>query len=228
MSGGVMTPEVDPPGVRAALRGFGPAAVVAFLVIVMGALVFMPIAAVLILVWAWATGAWREVGLARPQSWVGGLALGLVLGIGLKLVMKALVMPLFGAPPTNALYHNLVGNGPAAIRFAVYAVLGAGFAEELFFRGYLFERSARLFGAGTGATAATVVIVTLLFGAAHWQQGMAGMINAGVTGLVAALVFLFTGRKLWVPVVMHATFDLTAGAIIYLNLETVVSHLVFK
>src|SRR5262249_47247856 len=105
---------------------------------------------------------------------------------------------------------------------------GAGFAEELFFRGYLFERSARLFGKGAIATTLTLVIVTLLFGAAHWQMGWAGMVNAGITGFVAGLVFLVTGRNLWIPVALHAAFDPTAGAIIYLNLETPIAHLVFK
>jgi membrane protease YdiL (CAAX protease family) len=54
------------------------------------------------------------------------------------------------------------------------------------------------------------------------------MINAAFTGGIAALIFLFTGRNLWLPIVMHAAFDVTAGAIIYLNLETEVAHLVFK
>jgi membrane protease YdiL (CAAX protease family) len=67
-----------------------------------------------------------------------------------------------------------------------------------------------------------------LFGVAHWQQGLLGMVNATVTGLIAAIVFLICGRKLWVPVVMHAAFDVTAALMIYLNLETEVAHLVFK
>ncbi len=101
-------------------------------------------------------------------------------------------------------------------------------AEEVFFRGYLFERSARLFGKGAVATTITLVVVTALFGIAHWAQGPAGMINASITGFIAALIFLYTGRNLWLPIVMHAAFDVTAGMIIYLNLETEVAHLVFK
>jgi membrane protease YdiL (CAAX protease family) len=212
----------------ARLRGFGPAGIVAFLAIFAAALVFMPAAAVLILLWAWASRAWRDLGFTRPKNWVGAVVIGLVLGVGLKLAMKALVMPQFGAPPVNAVYHDLVGNTPAALKYAVYVIFGAGFAEELFFRGYLFERSARLFGKGVIATALTLLAVTALFGIAHWAQGPAGMINAGITGFVAGLIFLYTGRNLWIPVVMHAAFDLTAGAIIYLNLETDVAHLVFK
>ena len=89
-------------GFRAALRGFGPLGIIAFALIFGGSLVFMPIAAVLILLWAGATHAWRDLGLYRPKiGWVATVAIGLVLGVGLKIAMKALVMPLFGAPAVN-------------------------------------------------------------------------------------------------------------------------------
>jgi membrane protease YdiL (CAAX protease family) len=55
-------------------------------------------------------------------------------------VMKAIVMPLFGAPAINPAYHFLAGN-TAAIPWMLYAViLGAGFGEETIFRGWMFER----------------------------------------------------------------------------------------
>jgi membrane protease YdiL (CAAX protease family) len=113
-------------------------------------------------------------------------------------------------------------------RIEVHAIYGAGFAEELFFRGYLFERLAKLWGKGAAATLATIILTTALFAAAHWQQGWFGIVNAGITGLALAIVYLICGRKLWVPMVMHAAFDLTAAAMIYFDAETTVSHLVFK
>jgi hypothetical protein len=41
-------------------------------------------------------------------------------------------------------------------------------------------------------------------------------------------VFLACKRRLFVAMVMHAAFDITAATMIYLNLETEVAHLVFK
>ena len=212
----------------APLRGFGVLGVAAFVLIFAGALVFMPIAAILILLWVWLSKTpWRDVGLSRPKSWVGGLLVGILLGIGLKFAMKAVVLPYLGAPPVNATFHYIAGNPAEALGFAVYAIFGAGFAEELFFRGYLFERSAKLFGTGALATALTVIIVTAFFAAAHWQQGWFGMVNAGFTGLAVAFVFLVCRRKLFVPIVMHAAFDLTALWMIYNDLEPKIAHLVF-
>jgi len=211
------------------LRGFGPIGIIAFLIVFAGALVFMPIAAAVILLWAWLSKTpWRDIGFARPRSWIGGLAIGLALGVGLKIATKAFVLPLLGAPPINAAFHNLAGNLDATLDLAAYAIYGAGFAEELVFRGYLFERGKRLFGDSALATFATVAFTTALFAVAHWQQGIYGIANAGLVGLVLAVTYLICKRRLWVPMVTHAAFDLTAAAMIYYDAETAVSHLIFK
>ena len=74
------------------------------------------------------------------------VAIGIPFGVALKLVMKAIVMPLFGAPAINARYHYLAGNA-AALPWMLYAVvLGAGFGEETVFRGFFFERLGKLLG----------------------------------------------------------------------------------
>ncbi len=107
-------------------------------------------------------------------------------------------------------------------------IVGAGFGEETFFRGYLFERLGKLFGPGIAAKAAIVVITTVLFGLAHLrEQGVAGAEQALVTGLAFGSIFALTGR-LFMLMIAHAAFDLTAVAIIYWNLEPAIAHLVFR
>ncbi len=217
----------------AELRGFGPAGIVAMLVIVLSGNVpvgnvVVPVGAILVLVWArWSRTRWREIGYARPTSWTGTLAAGLVFGVALKLLMKAIVLPLLGADPINPAYHYLAGN-QNMLPAAVWAMLVAGFAEETVFRGYLFERLGKLLGSGGGAKATIVVLTTALFGLAHYPvQGLAGVEQAIFTGLAFGSIFAITGR-IWLPMVAHATFDLAALAIIYWDLETRVAHLVFK
>jgi len=228
MTDAAITTDIAPEGFRASLKRFSMAGTIAFLLIFAASLVFMPIAAVLILIWAWLSRSWREIGFVRPRSWIGGLVVGIALGLGLKLLMKAVVLPLLGAPAENPVFHYLVGNFDEAWKFALYAILGAGFAEELFFRGYLFDRFHRIIGKGAVQTVAIVIVTTVLFGIAHWAQSWAGMVNAAVGGLSAALVYLACGRKLWVPVAMHSTFDLSAAVMIYYGAESQVAHLVFK
>ena len=166
-------PLIDDPVARA-LRGFGPLGLLAILVITVA---FHPaLKAALVLLWAWRSHTpWREIGYVRPRSWTRSLAAGLAFGVAFKLIMKAIVMPLFGAAPINSTYHFLVGNSAALPVMFVATTVGAGFGEETFFRGYLYERLGKLFGVSGGAKTLIVVITSILFALAHFpEQGMAG------------------------------------------------------
>lgn len=229
---GAMAPDQPDDATAAALRGFGPAGIAAMLVILLTGNVFvgpvaLPVGAALVLLWArWSRTPWARIGYVRPASWSGGLLLGIAAGVAFKLLMKALVMPLLGADPINHAYHYLAGNR-AALPAAVWAMLVAGFAEETVFRGYLFERFGRLLGAGTGAKTATVLITAAWFGLSHYSvQGLAGVEQASVVGLVFGTAFARSGR-LWPLMCAHTAFDLTALAIIYRDAETDVARWVF-
>jgi len=51
--------------------------------------------------------------------------------------------------------------------------------------------------------------------------------QATFTGLVFGTTFLVTGQ-IWIPMIAHAAFDLTALAMIYSNVESSVAHWIFK
>ena len=215
------------------LRAFGPVGLFAGLIILLSGnisvgQITVPVGAILVLIWARASRTpWREIGYVRPESWIGSLAIGLVFGVVFKFAMKAIVMPLIGAPPINQAYHYLAGNR-AMLPSAILAMLLAGFGEETVFRGYLFERLGKLLGSSAGAKAAIVVITAVVFGLAHYpNQGLPGVEQALVTGLVFGAIFAATGR-LWMLMCAHAAFDLTALAIIYWNLESDIAHLIFR
>lgn len=213
----------------AALRGFGPIGILAIVVVAAGNFLFLPLSALLVLAWARLSETpWREIGYVRPKSWVATIAIGIVFGVAFKLLMKALVMPLLGADPINQAYHYLVGN-TAALPWILYAVtIGAGFGEETVFRGYMFERLGKLFGAGAWVTPAIVVLSAAWFGLIHYPvQGIAGVQQATIFGLVFGTIFALTGQ-IWMLMIAHAAFDLTAVAIIYWDLENEVSRLIFK
>jgi membrane protease YdiL (CAAX protease family) len=216
-------------GVATRLRGFGPVGILAILVILSGNLVLAPLSAVLVLAWVHRSRTpWRDIGYVRPRSWIGDAILGIVFGAALKLVMKAVVMPLLGADPINQAYHYLVGN-TAALPGMIFAVtVGAGWGEETVFRGYLFERLGRLFGYGRGAKAAIVLLTATLFGLAHhFEQGLPGVQQGMIVGLAFGTIYAMRGR-LWMLMWAHAAFDLTALAIIYWDLETDVARLIFN
>lgn len=211
------------------LRGFGRVGLLAILAIGAGSLAGGLVGAVLVLVWAQLSQTpMRVLGFTTPRSWPATVAVGVLFGIAFKLGMKALVMPLLGAPAINTPYSYLTGN-PAALPGVLTAVLvNASFGEEVLFRGYLFERLGRLLGRGTAALTATILASAMLFALAHYpDQRLPGVEQATVTGVVFGGTFAWR-RQLWVVMIAHAAFDLTAIALIYWGWEATVAHVLFR
>jgi CAAX protease family protein len=208
------------------LRGFGPLGILAFLLILAGNSLFIPLSALLVLAWAQASDTpWSELGFSRPANWWRTVAIGIGLGVVLKLLMKAIVMPLLGAPPTNEAYQYLVRNAAALPAVLYLVIVGAGFGEETLFRGYLFERLGKLFRRGIWTKALIVFLTAAFFGLVHYpEQGRPGVEQALVVGLVFGTIYAFT-QRLWLLMVAHAAFDLTAVAIIYWGWERKVAEL---
>jgi membrane protease YdiL (CAAX protease family) len=216
--------------VAAALRGFGPMGITAILVILLaGNYPYLPLSALLVVGWAWwSRTPWREIGYVRPKSWAATIAGGIVFGGAFKILMKMIVMPLLGADPINHAFHYLAGNRAALPEILFAVIVGAGFGEETLFRGYLFERLGKLLGGGVAAKSGIVLLTSAWFGAAHYAvQGLAGVEQAAIFGLVFGTIFAITGR-IWMLMIAHAAFDVTAVALIYWNLESAVAHVVFR
>ena len=211
------------------LRGFGLVGIAAILIVLAGNFVLAPLSALLVLLWVYFSHTpWREIGYVRPKSWITTAIVGIAFGVAFKLLMKAIVMPLLGAPPINQAFHYLAGNR-AAIPAALWLmIVVAGFGEETLFRGYMFERLGKLFGSSIAAKTAIVLITSVIFGLLHYPfQRMPGAEQATITGLVFGTIFAITGR-IWVLIFVHAAFDLMAYALIYWNLETSVAHWIFR
>lgn len=197
--------------------------------LVIAAAVVPPFGGIAALVWArWSGTPLAALGLVRPASWAWAIVGGVVLGVALKLFTKAILLPALGAPATNPTYQQVVGNVPLLLQLVVVSIVYGAIFEEIFWRGFLFERLGTLWGTAFLPTIATVVITALAFAGAHFaDQRLPGMEQALVTGLSFGALYAATGSL--VPVmVAHAAYDLVAAAIIYLDLETTIAHLFFK
>jgi uncharacterized protein len=224
----------DPPSgiddpIAARLRGFGPMGILAILIILAGNFLVAPLSAIFALVWVRLSRTpWREIGYVRPKSWIRSVAIGIAFGVVFKLVMKAIVMPLLGADPINQAYHYLAGNTAALPGMVFTLIIVAGFGEETVFRGWMFERFGRLFGSSVGARTFIVLLTSIWFGLLHYkEQGLAGVEQAIITGLVFGTIFAIR-RRIFMLMVAHAAFDLMALAIIYWDIESEVAHFIFK
>jgi membrane protease YdiL (CAAX protease family) len=208
-----------------ALRGFGPVGLLAIAVILLPG---TPISAVLVLAWVHLSRTpWADIGYARPRSWLKTVAIGATFGVVFKLMMKAIVMPLFGTDPINQTFHYLAGNSAAVPGFLFMAAIVAPFGEETVMRGYFFERLRRLLGSSVWAMTFMVTVTAVAFGLAHYSlQGIPGVQQSTIVGLVYGTIVAVTGR-IWIPMIAHAAFNATAVAIIYWDLESEIAHLLF-
>jgi CAAX protease family protein len=212
-----------------ALRGFGLIGLLAILIILAGNFLVAPASALLVLLWATLSRTpWREIGYVRPKSWPRTVVSGLVFGVVFKFLMKAIVMPLLGAPPINQAYHWVAGNTAALPLMFYLLVIGAGFGEETVYRGWMFERLGKLFGTSVWARTSIVLLTSSVFALAHYpSQGIPGAEQALITGLVFGTIFAVTGR-IFMLMIAHSAFDLTALAMIYWDFETAGAHFFFR
>jgi uncharacterized protein len=209
-------------------RGFGPVGLLAMGVVVAASI--LPVLRDIVpLLWVWWSGtSWSDIGYVRPRSWLRAVAGGIIFGVILKLLTKAIIMPLVGADPINRTYQFLVGNKSALASMVLAVTVNGGFGEETFFRGYAFERGSKLLGSSTAVKVLLVLVTSALFALAHYpDQGLTGVEQAAFTGLAFGTTFAITGR-IFMVMVAHAVYDLTALAIIYYGQEERVAHLLFR
>jgi len=154
---------------------------------------------------------WRDVGLTRYRSWPVTIALGAVMGTALEafqlLITQPILSRLIGKEPDLELFRMLTGNLKMTLLFIALAWTLAAFGEELFWRGYLLNRVADIFGRKQAAWIVNLLIVSIAFGLAHGYQGLTGWIEEGLAGLALGLMYLRTGRNLSVPIIAHGVAD---------------------
>jgi len=159
-------------------------------------------------------GGWRGVGLGCPTSWRRTLALGAAVGILLQVLSEFVTEPLFTAlthqPVDVSEFRPLVGNVKLLLLYFVVVWTLAAFGEEMTYRGYLLNRVADLGGRRPWAWAVGLLFVTVLFGFGHSYQGLTGMLDTGLHGLLLGVLYLASGRNLWVCVIAHGVTDTIA------------------
>jgi len=216
-------------GTAAGLRGAGVFGIVVGLLVVAGGVVAPPLGALLVFLWVWLSRApFADIGLKRPGSWLGAIAVGVVAGVALKLLMKAVVMPYAGAPDSGLIYQHVRSDLNAFLIEVPQMIVLAGFAEEVVFRGFFINRLTALFGSSIASSIAMVAVTAAVFGPIHYvAQGFFGALQATIVGVLFATIYLLNGRRLWALVFAHGAFDVCALYLIYSGLEQRVADAVF-
>ena len=164
---------------------------------------------------------WSAIGFSRPQSLRTCIAVGAIAGIAMELFAVFVTTPWIGAmtgvAPDYSDFKEIQGNLLLLIVFLALSWSLAAFGEEICFRGFLMQRLAQVFGGSRGAWAASLLASSVLFGWGHTEQGIAGWIQEGLSGLLLGVLFLLANRNLVVPVVAHGVSNTLAFILIYLG-----------
>ena len=185
----------------------------------------------------WRGLRWKDVGLtmegrapSRPINSGGTeavspvlkfLAIGLAAGVAMEALELFATQPLLirvlnRAPDLHQL-QPLIGNAKLLILGILLAWVLAAFGEEAVYRGYLLNRCSDFFGRSTTGWIVSAILVTLLFGFAHFPQGITGIIENVIDGAILVAIYFATGRNLVAPIIAHGIQDTVDVLLIYLG-----------
>jgi CAAX protease family protein len=162
---------------------------------------------------------WRDVGLRQPANVLATIGLAVLIGCGYQAADTLLITPLLQQLTGEAInisqFAGLRNNLPVLIVTIVFTWLEAGFVEEMFFRAYLFNRLTDLFGLQRVGILLALVVQAILFSLGHTYQGLPGVLDTFLAGLVIGIIYLWGKGNLWLPILVHGVIDTTAFLLIY-------------
>lgn len=158
--------------------------------------------------------SWADIGLRPPSGRIVRRAIigGLLCFVVLTPIMAG-VSSLLGEPGVSPQAPFVVGQGFTVPRYIAILLLGGGLiplAEEVFFRGIVYQWMRKHWG-----PAASVMASAVVFGAAHAVFPLVA-ITAFLVGLVLALVYERSGT-LWASVIVHAVFNSVSLSVMFLG-----------
>jgi membrane protease YdiL (CAAX protease family) len=164
---------------------------------------------------------WRQIGMSRPLSWPKTVLAAIVIGLAYNALDIGVILPLLhrltGEPLDLTAFAPLEGNLKMLLLLVAASWVSAAFLEEMLYRGYILNRLVDVFGRSTAGWAMSVTLVSLTFGLAHHAQGVTGILDNILAGVLFAGLYLASGRNLWLPILVHGIIDTTSVVLLYLG-----------
>lgn len=159
------------------------------------------------------------LGLTRSKLTRGTALRGIGLACALMVVAWWVLRPLCElithAKFESATLREAVAEPSGLALMLVMSWTFAAFGEEWVFRGYPLTRLA---GLGQRAQWVGLLASSVLFGWAHGYQGPAGMLLTGVIGFALGVLYLRSGRNLWLNIITHGVTDTIAMLLFHFGL----------
>jgi membrane protease YdiL (CAAX protease family) len=145
-----------------------------------------------------------------------------LIGVGYQaldiLAIAPLLQRLTGEAIDLSQFALLRGNLAALLVSLVLTWTEAAFVEEMFFRAYLFNRLVDFFGRGHLGIILALIIHAILFSLGHTYQGLTGVLETALAGMLLGILYLFSRRNLWLTILVHGVIDTSGFLLIFYGL----------
>lgn len=129
-------------------------------------------------------------------------------------VTMPLLNHLTGTTQNLSSFATLKGNLNQLIIFLVATWTLAAFGEEIVYRGYIQQKCQEIFSNYRWEPSVTILISSILFGIAHTEQGIIGVIITFLDAVFVSILKKKYHNNLWAPVLAHG-FNNTVGLITF-------------
>ncbi len=158
------------------------------------------------------------LGFKKPKTW--GLLIGVTFlsALLLQLFDVGVLMPILnrltGTTINYSGFANLQGNPRQLLMLLFVGWSLAAFGEEIVYRGYLQKLLGEIFGKNLGSVVVTIGISSLVFGLAHLEQGMIGVVLTTFDAIIFSLLKRKFNDNLWAAIFAHGFYN-TIGLIFF-------------
>lgn len=158
------------------------------------------------------------MGFKRPQSWLEMAGFVFAAALLMQLFDAGVIMPILnrltGTTIDYSGFASLQGNLGQLLAILTLSWTLAAVGEELAYRGYLQKVLGNLLGNSLVGVLLTVVISSMLFGLAHLEQGLIGVVVTTVDALFFSWLKRRYDNNLWAPILAHGFYN-SIGVIIF-------------
>ncbi len=161
--------------------------------------------------------SWQSIGLSfgRPKlpevGWTVLKSIPIFVFAIVGFVFGAILMANIVGIPEGAdmtKYNYLSGNLPMLFISLIAVWFASSFGEEVVYRGFLITRLQEMFGSNAKkAVIATLFLSSVIFGLAHFEWGITGIVQTTFMGLALGISYFVTKRKLWSLIIAHGYMD---------------------
>jgi uncharacterized protein len=159
-----------------------------------------------------------SLGFKKPSNLPKMALVVLLLALAWTAIQFSITLPvlnhLFGTTQNLSPYENLKGNVGGLAYFLFLTWTLAAFGEEIVYRGYLQKRTRDIFGNAQVGIILAVAISSILFGAAHLEQGAIGFVVTLIDAVFFSVIKLRYNNNLFASVLAHG-FNNTIGIVTF-------------